>query len=132
MQAGDGTVVPVKLVSPAPRTDPRLQGVSFFYLAPAQTPGLLVGRNLLASLPVGSQAQGVAVPASAVVRWQGKVWVYVQKEAQRFVRREISTETPLKEGWFVGDGLAAGEPIVVDGAQVLLSEELKSQIQLGD
>lgn len=132
VQTGDGTLVPVKLVSPAPHTDPRLQGLSFFYLAPAQTPGLLIGMNILASLPVGSQVPGVVVPAAAVVRWQGKAWVYVQKEAHRFVRREISTETPLKADWFMGGGLAAGEQIVVDGAQLLLSEEFRTQIQVSE
>jgi hypothetical protein len=132
VQAGDGTVVSATLVSPAPQTDPRLQGLSFFYLAPAQIPGLLAGMNILASLPVGSPVPGVVVPASAVVRWQGKAWVYVQKETHRFVRREIATNTPLKEDWFVADGLAAGDQIIVGGAQLLLSEEFRTQIQVSE
>jgi len=132
VQTGDGTVVPAKLVSPAPHTDPRIQGLSFFYLAPAQMSGLLVGMNVLASLPVGSQAPGVIVPASAVIWWQGKAWVYVQKDAHRFVRREIGTDIPLKEGWFMKDRLQAGEQVVVGGAQLLLSEEFRAQIQVSE
>lgn len=132
VQAADGTLVSAKLVSPAPHTDPRLQGMSFFYRAPAETPGLLFGMNVLAYLPVGPQVQGVIVPAAAVVWWQGKAWVYVQRGPDQFVRREIPTETPLQEGWFVGKGLSAGEQLVVSGAQLLLSEEFRAQIQVGE
>jgi len=132
VQADDGTVVPAKLLSPAPQTDPRLQGQSFFYLAPARIPGLLAGMNISAFLPVGSQAPGVVVPAAAVVRWHGKAWVYVQTEAHRFVRREIATSTPLREDWLVADGLAAGDLVVVGGAQILLSEEFRAQMQVGE
>ena len=132
VQAQDGTLLPAKLVSPSPRTDPRIQGLSFFYLAPAQTPGLLPGMNVLAYLPVGPQVQGVVVPASAVVWWQGKAWVYVQTDEDHFGRRAIATETPVQEGWFVEKGLSAGGRIVVRGAQLLLSEEFRAQIQVGE
>lgn len=132
VQAGDGALVPVTLVSPAPRTDPRLQGVSFFYRAPAQTPGLLVGMNIVVSLPVGSKTQGVVVPASAVVWWQGKAWVYVQRAPDQFVRREISTQIPIQKGWFIKHGFAAGDSVVVIGAQLLFSEEFRAQIQVGE
>ena len=104
--------------------------MSFFYLAPARPQGLLPGMNVLAYLPIGPPVQGVMVPAAAVVWWQGKAWVYVQTDPNHFVRRELSTETPVPEGWFVGTGLAAGDSIVVRGAQLLLSEEFRAQIQV--
>lgn len=129
VQTSNGAPAPVTLISPSPRTDPRIQGMSFFYLAPAQGTGLLPGMNIIAYLPVGPQVQGVLLPASAVTWWQGKAWVYVQKETGHFVRREVSTESPVQEGWFVSKGLSAGDQLVVSGAQLLLSEEFRSQIQ---
>lgn len=138
VQTADSTLVSARLVSPSPRTDPRIQGLSFFYVTPnchdcdgrrpAQPVGLLPGMNVIAYLPVGSRVRGVLVPDSAVVWWQGKAWVYIQKKPDRFVRREISTEILLKGGWFVEKGLADGEQIVVRGAQLVLSEEFRSHI----
>ena len=87
---------------------------------------------MLAYLPIGPTVQGVMIPAAAVVWWQGKAWVYVQTDPNHFVRRELSTETPVPEGWFVGTGLAAGDSIVVRGAQLLLSEEFRAQIQVSE
>jgi len=132
VQSPKKKLISATLISPSPMTDPRIQGMSFFYLAPARPTDLLPGMNVLAYLPNGFQMQGVIVPAAAVVWWQGKAWIYVQKDAERFVRREISTETPVEDGWFVPKGLSPDDRIVTSGAQQLLSEELRSQIQIGD
>jgi hypothetical protein len=131
VQAANGTFISAVLVSPSPRTDPRIQGMSFFYITSIQ-PDFLPGMNIIAYLPVGSGNQGVVVPDSAVVWWQGKAWVYVQKGTDQFIRREISTETPVKDGWFISKGLREAEMVVVNGSQLLLSEESRSQIQVGD
>ena len=131
IQTTRGNFSSAKFVSLSPRPDPRVQGMSFFYITSFQ-PDLLPGMNIIAYLPVGSRNQGVVVPDPAVVWWQGKAWVYVQKGAGRFVRREISTETPVKDGWFVLKGIKAGDWIVVKGSQLLMSEEFRSQIQVGD
>ncbi len=128
LQTAGGELRSAKLVSPSPHTDPRIQGISFFYLAEARQPGLVPGMNVVALLPVGSQVKGVIVPSSAVVWWQGKAWVYLQKDQDHFIRKEISTELPVKEGWFVSKNLTADDPIVVGAAQLVLSEELRAQI----
>ncbi len=132
VQTPEGGLALATLVSAAPNTDPRIQGVSFFYLSQARTTDLLPGMNILAYLPNGSPTHGIIVPASAVVWWQGKAWIYVQKNSQRFVRRAIPTEIPTENGWFVTRGLSPHDRIVTSGAELLLSEELKSQIQLAD
>ena len=131
VQTADSKLVSAKLVSLSPHTDPRIQGMGFFYVASMQ-PGLLPGMNVIVYLQTGHRNQGVVVPAPAVVWWQGKAWVYVQKETGQFIRREISTETPVKDGWFVLKCLTAGDRIVVRGSQLLMSEESRSQIQVGD
>jgi hypothetical protein len=132
VQAADGTLTSITLVSPSLRTDPRIQGISFFYTAPAQVTSLLPGMNVIAYLPVGPKISGIIVPDSAVVWWQGKAWVYVQKDTDRFARREISTDQPVQNGWFIGKGFSAGDRLVTSGAQLLLSEELRAQIQVGE
>ena len=77
----------------------------------------------------GKTREGVLVPDAAVVWHGGKAWAYVKQGNDRFVRREVSTAQDLPGGWFNAEGFAAGEPVVVSGAQLLLSEELKYQIR---
>lgn len=100
--------------------------MSYFYMAPAQA-GFLPGMNVRAYLPYGSPLKGLFVPTSAIVWWQGKAWVYVQKDSDQFIRREMAAQTPVKEGFFVRKGLSAKDSIVVKGVQVLLSEEARAQ-----
>ena len=50
--------------------------------------------------------------------------MYVQTTDEAFSRREIRLNRPTRDGWFVASGLAAGERVVVTGAQQLLSAEL--------
>ena len=46
------------------------------------------------------------------------------------MRRKVSLDHPREGGWFVADGLAGGERVVISGAQELLSEEQKYQIKM--
>ncbi len=132
LEPGAGPVVPARYVSTAAQTDPRIQGMSFFYVATA-TPLLLSGMTVTANLGAGSgPAAGVLVPEAAVVWSQGNPWVYVQTGPTVFVRRRIVTSTPAAGGGYVATDLAAGTPVVVRGAEMLLSEEFRSQIQMTD
>jgi hypothetical protein len=126
-----GALVSAQFVSPSPRTDPRIQGMSFLYLAPQQM-ALLSGMNVVAWMPVGSQVKGFFIPRAAIVWWQGKAWTYVRSHRDRFVRRVVSTETPAEDGYFVVKGFKTGEAIVEKGAQVLLSEESRSKARVGE
>jgi hypothetical protein len=132
IQSPEGKLLSASLLSPAPSTDPRIQGMSLFYIAQGRSADLLPGMNVLAYLPSGSTTTGAIVPAAALVRWQGKAWIYVQKASDRFVRREILTEAEVKPGWFVTQEVPPGARIVTTGAQLLLSEELRSQIHVGE
>lgn len=120
--ASGRSVGSARLVSPAPRTDPRIQGPSFYYVAPA-TPDLLPGTSVTLSVARGAPVAGVVVPEQAVVWWHGRAWAYVETGKGTFVRREIATDTPVAPGYFVTAGVAPGERVVVRGAAVLLSEE---------
>lgn len=121
-----GNSVTANLVSAFPRVDPRIQGVSLLYLSPAR-PGLVPGVNPVARFAVGRLKSGVVVPESAVVWWQGNAWAYQQTKPGHYVRRQVETGTPVRSGYFVTDGLAAGDKVVVEGAQMVLSTELAPQ-----
>ncbi|KZC22662.1 hypothetical protein RHOFW104T7_17805 [Rhodanobacter thiooxydans] len=121
----------ITFVSAATRTDPKVQGVSFFYVAPASS-GLLTGMSAQALLPSGPTTEGVTIPGSAVVWWQDRAWVYLNATPHAFVRTEIPTDQPATGGGFVVKSLPTPSPIVIRGAQLLLSEEFRAQIQVGD
>jgi hypothetical protein len=122
-----------RAVYEAPTISPQMQGQTFLLLIGAQ--GFLIrpGTALSARLPTsGKTEQGVMVPRTAVVRFAGNQWVYRELAGDRFVRREIVPTELTAEGYFVADNLAPGSSIVVTGAETLLSEELKAQIQPQD
>ncbi len=124
------TSVSAQYVGAAARTDPRLQGASYFYAAAPD--GLLPGASLTVFLPIGAETQGAVIPASAIVWWQGRAWVYTQHDGTHFVRRELPADQSTGDGWFVPQGFANSESIVVTGAQLLFSEELKAQTSSGE
>ena len=125
------TQIEARFISPFPQVDPRVQGVGLLYIVRNHS-GLAPGLNLLAHIPIGRQMRGVMIPESAIVWWQGNAWVYQQTAPGRFVRRMVPTNTPLENGIFVSSGFSPGDKIVVRGAQALLSEEFRSQIQPED
>jgi len=130
VQVEGGQPALVTFVSPATRTDPRLQGQSFLYLAPASSL-VLPGMNVLVSLPAGPPSDGLAIPPSAIVWWQDRAWIYRQAGADTFVRAQIPTGLPSKDGGYVVKELPKDTRIVTRGAQLLLSEEFRAQIQVG-
>ena len=133
------TIVPIvaTYVSAAAQTDSNGFGNTFYYSAPAEQ--LRIGMRInLAFAATANDANGVIIPNSAVVWYAGKPWAYFKvannKNAQdkntqdQFIRKPISAESEMESGWF-NQGLSVGEEVVVNGAQLLLSEEFKSQIK---
>jgi hypothetical protein len=88
--------------------------------------------NVLAFLPVESTVDGVVVPLAAMVWWQGRVWVYVRTGPSTFARRAIETDYPLPEDGYLDRSLTSDTEVVVQGAQMLLSEEFRAQIRVGE
>jgi hypothetical protein len=131
IETADGNTVEASFVSESPRTEPRIQGLSFFYLASEKTTGLLTDMNIMAYLQSKSEVTGVYVPDSAVVRWQGKSWIYLQTGPENFVRHEINTVTGVKKGWFIEKGLSEGQWCVICGTQLVLSEQLRNETRGG-
>jgi hypothetical protein len=128
VQAGQHTTEAI-LLSQIPRVDPRFQTPSYLYTAAAEKE-LVPGINLAAFAPEGSQQKGVLLPREAVLWWQGKSWVYIETETGSFMRKEVSLDTPLSNGWLIRQGLMPGNHVVTTGAQQLLSQEFRSQTQV--
>jgi RND family efflux transporter MFP subunit len=112
--------------------DPKLQGQPLLFRVPDRSLRLRPGLSVTAYLDApGGARRGVIVPKAAVVRQAGTTWVYVQTSADHFARRAVSLDEPVGNGWFT-QSLVPGDRVVTTGAQTLLSEEFKSQIQVGD
>ena len=117
-------------VSPATRTDARIQGLSYFFVASGDS-GLLPGMNTIVYVPSGKTYEGVFLEDTAIVQWQGRSWVYLRAGPDTFKRHPISTDQPVSDDDYVVQDIPPGSEIVVRGAQVLLSEEAKSELRGG-
>jgi len=115
-------------ISPATRTDPRIQGLSFFFSVPGDS-GLLPGMNTTVYVPSGNTYEGVFIEDTAIVRWQGRSWVYLRVGPDSFRRHPISMDQPVSDDDYVVRDIPSGSEIVMRGAQVLLSEEAKSELR---
>ncbi len=120
-QSGPGEGVRTRTVWAAP-ADPGIPGSSFFALV-ARGP-VREGERLLAYAPVGAPVPGAWIPAPALVLSEGKFWCYVQKAAGTFERRALDSRLPLDGGYFVTQGVSAGESVVTTAAGLLLAREM--------
>lgn len=124
---GDGGArATARLIGAAARVDPRVPGRGAYYIVPGSS-GLVPGMSVTAQLPTGAAAEGAAVPASAIVSWQGRSWIYRRRGDGAFTRVAISTDQHDGAGNYIVHELPPGTPIATQGAQLLLSEELKGQ-----
>ena len=123
----DTNLVDATFLGVATSADPQMQGQGFLFGVAANT--FMPGASVMGYLAIsGEPKKGVLVPGSALVRYEGEVFIYVQKGEDKFEREEVKLDVPLKNGWLVTHELEPGEKVVVTGAQQLLSEELKSHM----
>lgn len=115
--------LPAFLVSPSPQIDPVIQGSAFIYRTASP---IATGTNVVAYLPASKQTiPGILIPASAIVWYGGQPWAYVQISNDRFGRYPVAQQSPMQGGFVVSQGFKQGQRVVVSGAQLLLSEELR-------
>ena len=129
---GADTPVAGVVLGMAPNVDAQNLAQGILVLAP-HFAGLLPGAAVTGLLEIpGPPLSGVVVPRSAVVRYGGRNWVYLQIGAGTFTRREVALVNPVENGWLVSRGVAPDERLVESGAQLLLSEERKAEINMED
>ena len=125
VNTADGREVPAQKLSASPLADPAVQGTPWLYLADAALPANL---RTSARVPTSSEAvSAIQIPEPAVVWYGGQTWVYVRTAPERFTRRYVPASNEGDQGFLVTSGFHAGDQIVTQGAQLLLSEELKPQ-----
>jgi hypothetical protein len=102
--------------------DATLPGRSFF--APLKNTDAGEGERLLVwASAAGPSQQGVVVPAASLVISDGKYWCYVETKSYVYVMRQINTDRPVADGYFVTEGIAAGDKVVTTAAGLLLARE---------
>jgi multidrug efflux system membrane fusion protein len=116
-------------VSAAAAVDPKTQAQGFLLLTTDSPRPLRPGPAAIAHLQLpGEKLTGSLIPRSAVLRHEGKNWIYVKRADDEFERVEVALDHAGEQGWSVAMGFTPTENIVTTGAQLLLSEELKHQI----
>ena len=119
------TPFPARKISASPQADPAVQGSPYFYMAEHALP---VGTRVSARVPQeAASTAGLLVPESAIVWYGGERWVYAKTAPNRFTRRYLPAPVTTDRGVVVTGGLRAGDEVVVQGAELLLSEELRPQ-----
>ncbi len=121
--AKPGTGWKMNVVWDAP-ADASVPGRSFFALLKESDAG--EGERLQVWAPIGESASGVVIPAAAAVMSEAKYWCYVEKKPGTFERVEIDASKPTPDGYFVTEGVAAGDKIVTAAAGQLLAKESAS------
>ena len=114
--------VEARLVSASPQTDAGIQGQAWFYRVAAPLP---VGSRLAGRMENGGRT-GLRIPPEAIVWYGGQPWAWVRSSATLFQRRAVDPGLPMDGGFVVRQGFKPGEAIVVQGAQLLLSEESRA------
>jgi multidrug efflux pump subunit AcrA (membrane-fusion protein) len=115
------------LISASPKVDPVTLGERYFFKSEARH--IPLGAHITAWISSQNQvAEGVVIPASAMVWHLGQSFVFVKTSASHYSRRFLPEYVVHKEGYFVSGYLRADEELVITGAQTLLSQQLKALI----
>lgn len=120
-----GRPVVARHLAVSPRVDARLQKPVHDYIAPAAD--LPVGIITTVHNPLPSH--GVLMPKEAVV-WNGpQALVFVEDRPGHYVQHPIDAPPALDGGGFLETSLKPGTRVVTTGAQQLLSEQHKPEVE---
>lgn len=118
------SVIRSEVIFPAVAVDAAYQAQCYLALTdnPATPPAVGLSFSGVMELE-GKPRAGLLVPHEAVVFHLGKAWVYRKAGDEEFERLEISTGEPVGGGWFISRDAIKPDNIVIQGAQLLLSQE---------
>jgi hypothetical protein len=115
-----------QVLGPAAQLGSTGVGTAYILRVPVE---LQAGRVLTARLQdTHHPLSGLKVPASAIVRWRGSDWVYVEGEGGSFSRVLIRPQGWLDDGALIAPGegedqLKTGDKVATVGAAMLLAAE---------
>lgn len=96
--------------------DPQSRTVRALYEVNNSDASIRVGSNARVSVRTGQRAEGVIIPASAVLDEDGRTIVYVQPGGESFEKREVRLGGEEGGVVLVLDGVKAGERVVTRAA----------------
>ncbi len=104
--------------------DPQVPGDAIFAVVAGRA--IAEGAHVLAwaSAPGTHATAGAWIPAAAVIMHDGRYWCFVERKPGTFERVGIDLSRPRRDGYFIAEGLAAGDRVVVRGAGLLLAREV--------
>ena len=88
---------------------------------------------MIAYSPSESGVPGFLMPESALVYFQGQMWMYIYDEIESLFTRDAVNKILYKNDnkVFIPSEMSKAN-IVIEGGQILLAEEFKSQIMRED
>ena len=110
--------------------DATIPGRSLFALV--ENSDLAHNERVLVSVPQGAPETGVLVPSDAIVLSDNLAWCYVRAYDGSYVRRQIDLSSVVPGGYFLRQGIKAGDQIAVNGIGLLLARELNPSTEVGD
>jgi multidrug efflux pump subunit AcrA (membrane-fusion protein) len=112
--------------------DPAFPGHGIFALVDGGD--LAQNDHVTGLVPAGAPQDGVSVPATALVFGDGASWVYLDKGKGHYLRMQVDTGRRTADGYFLpaSAGVAVGQPVVVNGAGLLLARELNPSTAAAD
>lgn len=129
LDLGPNSTAAARILGPSRTADPRLQSAGQLAIVTGPQARLLgVGLALPVQIPAGGSVTGVIVPDSAVLRAEGRSWVYVKTRTDAFERRALDQPVATPDGLFVASnsqagGVKAGDVVATRGASALYAAE---------
>ena len=117
------------LIEPSPQINTFSQGLAYLFITDSAT--IKRGMNITAWLADNKQQTGIIIPDASLIWHLGEALVFI-KDGEQFSHHPIQQPLKIAHGYFIGEQLNENDEIVVIGAQLLLSQELKSQIPTED
>lgn len=116
--------------SDSPEVDVSRSGKSFYYLVYDNK--ILNGEKFTGhSLASSEDQRFLFVPKESVIWSNGMPWAYTHTiNTGKYIKKSLAGLKEANNGWIIEEGnFKAGDLIVIEGAQLLLSEEFKYQIK---
>lgn len=118
-----------KPVALGPAASHQTRGLSILYLI-ADSGTLRPKMAITAQIPkIASAVRRAIIPRSAAVWWRGRRWVYFHQPGGVFVLRQLIGPMAVPGGFAVRPGSVLPLPIVVKGAQLLMTIQLQSTLK---